>query len=161
MSVAPASGMMSCRAVDGSLPVSTTWQATPLKRVKTAAQIAAELPGLNVPAAAGRIIFIGVHGGNPPTWDHAEWFDPQQWLAYQTVDLQDEEMVTQIAYRESVMHVAALHSGRHFPNSVTLVIRGDSRAASDLIDAVYRRGDRIVPAGHSFGGRVVEELAGI
>lgn len=150
---------MSCRAIDGTLPLSTTWQATPLKRVNTAAQITAELPALNIPASAGRIIFIGVHGGNPPTWDNAEWFDPQQWPPYQTVDLQDEETVTQIAYRESVMHVAALHIGRYFPNSITLMIRGDSQVVSDLIDTVYRRGDRIFLAGHSFGGRVVEELA--
>jgi hypothetical protein len=152
-------GTMSCRAVNQASPLSTAWRSTPFKRVNTAAQIVADLPALNVPAPAGRIIFIGVHGGNPPTWDDAEWFDPQQWLPYQTIDLQDHSAVTQIAYHESVMHVAALQIGRQFPNSITLMIRGDSKVVSDLLDAIYCVGDRILLVGHSFGGAVVEELA--
>ena len=153
------SGTMSCQAVSSSLPLGTAWQATPFKRVNTAAQVAADLPALNVPAPTGRIIFIGVHGGNPPTWDDAEWFDPQQWLPYQAIDLQDQRAVTEIAYRESVMHVAALQIGRHFPNSITIMIRGDSQVVSDLLEAIYCVRDRILLVGHSFGGQVVEELA--
>ena len=153
------SGTMSCQAVNSSLPLGTGWQATPFKRVNTAAQVAADLPALNVPVPTGRIIFIGVHGGNPPTWDEAEWFDPQQWLPYQAIDLQDQRAVTEIAYRESVMHVAALQIGRHFPNSITIMIRGDSQVVSDLLEAIYCVGDRILLVGHSFGGQVVEELA--
>jgi hypothetical protein len=42
---------VSCRAVNGTLPRSSAWPATTLKRVNTAAQIAAELPALNIPAA--------------------------------------------------------------------------------------------------------------
>jgi pimeloyl-ACP methyl ester carboxylesterase len=152
-------GAMSCRAINQTLPRGTVWQSTPFKRVNTAAQVAADLPTLNVPAPAGRIIFIGVHGGNPPTWDNAEWFDPQQWLPYQTIDLQDHTAVTQIAYHESVMHVTALQIGRQFPNSITIMIRGDSQVISDLLDAIYCVGDRILLIGHSFGGQVVEELA--
>ena len=153
------SGTMSCETINRTSPPSVAWQATPFKRVNTAAQIAADLPALKVPAPAGRIIFIGVHGGNPPAWEEAEWFDPQQWLPYQAIDLQDQRAVTEIAYRESVMHVAALQVGRHFPNSITIMIRGDSQVVSDLLDAIYRIGDRILLVGHSFGGRVVEELA--
>ncbi len=118
---------VSCRAVNGTLPLSSAWPATPLKRVNTAAQIAAELPALNIPAPDGRTIFIGVHGGNPPTWDDAAWFDPQQWLPYQTIDLQDGDALSQIAYRESVMHVTALYIGRQFPNSITIMIRATVR----------------------------------
>jgi hypothetical protein len=152
-------GTISCQTVNLTLPSSTVWQATPFKRVSTAAQIAADLPAVEVPAPAGRIIFIGVHGGNPPAWEDAEWFDPQQWLPYQAVDLQDQRAVSEIAYRESVMHVAALQVGRHFPKSITVMIRGDSQVVSDLLDAIYRVGDRILLVGHSFGGRVIEELA--
>ena len=152
-------GTISCQAVNQTLPPGTSWQATPFKRANTAAQVAAELPTLSLPAPGGRIIFIGVHGGNPPTWEDAEWFDPQQWLPYRAIDVQDRSAVTEIAYHESVMHVTALQIGRHFPNSVTIMIRGDSQVVSDLLDAIYRVGDRILLAGHSFGGRVVEELA--
>ena len=56
------------------------------------------------------------------------------------------------------MHVAALHIGRQFPNSITFMIRGDSQVVSDLLDAIYEVGDRILLVGHSFGGGVVEEL---
>jgi hypothetical protein len=152
-------GTTSCQAVSPTLPPGTSWQPTPFKRANSAAQVAAELPTLSLPAPGGRIIFIGVHGGNPPTWEDAEWFDPQQWLPYRAIDVQDRSAVTEIAYHESVMHVAALQIGRHFPNSVTIMIRGDSQVVSDLLDAIYRVGDRILLAGHSFGGRVVEELA--
>lgn len=75
------------------------------------------------------------------------------------IDLQDHGAVTQIAYHESVMHVAALQIGRQFPNSITLMIRGDSQVVSDLLDAIYEVGDRILLVGHSFGGGVVEELS--
>jgi hypothetical protein len=152
-------GTMSCQTVNGNLPFSSDWQATPFKRVSTAAQIAADLPALKLPAPDGRIIFIGVHGGNPPAWEDAEWFDPQQWLPYRGIDLRDEHAVTEIAYRESVMHVAALQIGRQFPNSITIMIRGDSQVVSDLLDTIYCVGDRILLVGHSFGGQVVEELA--
>jgi hypothetical protein len=152
-------GTISCQTINPTFPPSTAWKATPFKRVSTAVQIAADLPALKVPASIGRIIFIGVHGGNPPAWEDAEWFDPQQWLPYQGIDLQDQRAVSEIAYRESVMHVAALQVGRHFPNSITIMIRGDSQVVSDLLDAIYRVGDRILLVGHSFGGRVVEELA--
>jgi pimeloyl-ACP methyl ester carboxylesterase len=100
-----------------------------------------------------------VHGGNPPTWEDAEWFDPQQWLPYQAIDLQDQSAISEIAYHESVMHVAALQIGRQFPNSITIMIRDDSQVISDLLDAIYRVGDRILLVGHSFGGQVIEELA--
>jgi hypothetical protein len=148
------SGIFAC-----GTPFGTAWQPTSLKRVNTPAQIIAQLPALKIAAPAGRIIFIGVHGGHPPTWEEAEWFDPLQWLPYQTVNLQNENRLTQIAYHESVMHVTALHIGRQFPNSITVMIRGDSQVVSDFLDVVYRPGDRILLAGHSFGGRVIEELA--
>jgi hypothetical protein len=153
------SGTMSCQTTSRTLPLSTGWEVTPFKRANTAAELAAHLPTLNLPAPGGRVIFIGVHGGNPPTWENAEWFDPQQWLPYQAIDLQDQRAVSEVAYRESVMHVAALQIGRHFPNSITIMIRGDSQVVSDLLDAIYCVGDRILLVGHSFGGRVIEELA--
>jgi pimeloyl-ACP methyl ester carboxylesterase len=39
------------------------------------------------------------------------------------------------------------------------MIRGDSQVVNELLETVYRRGDRILLAGHSLGGRVVEDLA--
>ncbi len=39
------------------------------------------------------------------------------------------------------------------------MIRGDSQVVSDLLDAIYCVGDRILLVGHSIGGRVIEELA--
>ena len=57
------------------------------------------------------------------------------------------------------MHVVALHIGALFPDNVTLMIQGDSDVVSDMIDSLYQRGDRLLLAGHSFGGRVVEEIA--
>lgn len=57
------------------------------------------------------------------------------------------------------MHVVALHVGKLFPNNLTLMIQGDSNVVSDIIDLVYARGDRLFLAGHSFGGRVVGEVA--
>jgi pimeloyl-ACP methyl ester carboxylesterase len=52
-----------------------------------------------------------------------------------------------------------LHIARQFPNSITIMIRGDSQVVNELLEAVYSRSDRIVLAGHSFGGRVAEDLA--
>lgn len=43
--------------------------------------------------------------------------------------------------------------------TITITIRGASQVISDLHDAIYCVGDRILLVGHSFGGQVVEELA--
>ena len=39
------------------------------------------------------------------------------------------------------------------------MVQGDSDVVSDVIDSIYLRGDRLFLAGHSFGGRVIGEVA--
>jgi thioesterase domain-containing protein len=79
--------------------------------------------------------------------------------AHRAVDLQNEAELNRIAYHDSLMHVVALYVAKLFPNNLTLMIQGDSDVVSDIISLVYARGDRLFLAGHSFGGRVVGEVA--
>jgi hypothetical protein len=39
------------------------------------------------------------------------------------------------------MHVTALHIGQQFPNSITIMIRGNRQVVHELLETVYRRGD--------------------
>ena len=78
---------------------------------------------------------------------------------YRAVDLKNETELNRIAYHDSLMHVVALHIGKLFPNNLTLMIQGDSNVVSDIIDLIYVRGDRLFLTGHSFGGRVIGEVA--
>ncbi len=151
--------LVACHGVHGDLPGVEEWRAPELTKVSDPVdfeqQIAPQIGLLKPP----KVIFIGVYGGNPPPWEDAAWFDPQRWPAYRDVDLQDEKALNRIAYNDSLMHVVALYVGKLFANNLTLMIQGDSEVVSDIISMVYSRGDRLILAGHSFGGRVIGEVA--
>jgi hypothetical protein len=151
--------LFGCSGVDEHARGKTPWVAVKLAKAKSATDIRSRLPALSDDPRHKKIIFIGVQGGNPPPWDDAEYFDPQQWPPYRNVDLRDEAELNRIAYHESVMHVIALSLARRYPGSVTLMIRGDSGVVTDILDAIYSPGDKILLAGHSFGGGVIEEVA--
>jgi hypothetical protein len=155
----PTLGLLGCAVVNGSADGKIAWQPAKLSKAQSAAHIRAQLPVLSGGSDSPKIIFIGVQGGNPPPWDDAEFFDPQQWPPYRNVDLADEAQLNRIAYHESVMHVIALHVARKYSNSVTLMVRGDSGVVADVLDAIYNPGDKLLLAGHSFGGGVIEEVA--
>jgi len=151
--------LMGCHGVAGDLSAAKGWREPELKRVHSAAEFEEQIAPLIGEAKQPKVIFIGVYGGNPPPWENAAWFDPQRWPAYRAVDLQDEPELNRIAYHDSLMHVVALYVSKLFPNSLTLMIQGDSDVVIDMIRLVYARGDQLLLAGHSFGGRVVSEVA--
>ena len=151
--------LLGCHGVKGDFSVAKQWREPELKRVHSAAEFEEQIAPLIGEVKQPKVIFIGVYGGNPPPWENAAWFDPQRWQAYRAVDLRDEPGLNRIAYHDSLMHVVALYVGRLFPNSLTLMIQGDSDVVSDMISLVYARGDQILLAGHSFGGQVVSEVA--
>jgi hypothetical protein len=108
-------------------------------------------------AETGRIIFIGAYGGNSPSWDDATYFNPKDWPPYRSIHREEE--YNDIAFYESVMHVLAIQISRLFPNSVTLMIQGDSAVVREVIEYLYRPGDKIYLAGHSQGGSVIIDAA--
>lgn len=113
------------------------------------------------PAAAGarrgRIIFIGVYGGEIPQWDKARYFIPTEWPSYQ--NLRDEADLSRIAYHDTLMHVLALEIARRFPDAITLMIKGDTEVVADAARYLYAPGDKLFIIGHSQGGAVVAEAA--
>ena len=50
-----------------------------------------------------------------------------------------EVALNRIAFHDSLMHVVALHVGKLFPNSVTLMIHGDSDVVSSILSSIYAR----------------------
>src|SRR3989442_74479 len=54
----------------------------------------------------GRIVYIGVYGGEVPPWERARYFIPKDWPPYK--NLADEEGLGRIAFHDSLMHVLAL-----------------------------------------------------
>ena len=100
-----------------------------------------------------RIIYIGVYGGETPPWDRARYFNPKDWPPYK--NLREEEELNRIAFHDSLMHVLAIQITRLFPNSVTLMIRGDREVVTDVVRYLYSPGDKIYLVGHSQGGAVV------
>lgn len=135
------------------------WRAPELKRVRSPADFERQIQPLIDAVKQPKVIFIGVYGGSLPPWENAAWFDPQMWPPYRAIDLKNETELNRIAYHDSLMHVVALHIGKLFPNNLTLMIQGDSNVVSDTIDLIYVRGDRLFLTGHSFGGRVIGEVA--
>jgi hypothetical protein len=111
------------------------------------------------PAAArpGRILYIGVYGGQVPTWEGARYFIPKDWPAYQK--LGSEEDLARIAYHDSLMHVLALEIARRFPDSVTVMIKGDGDVVAEVARYLYAPGDKLYLIGHSQGGAVVADAA--
>jgi hypothetical protein len=101
----------------------------------------------------GKIIYIGVYGGGTPPWEEARYFNPKDWPPYSNV-LEEEEL-NEIAFQESLMHVLAIQISRLFPNSITLMIRGDNEVVTDVIRYLYSPGDKIYLVGHSQGAAVI------
>ncbi len=102
---------------------------------------------------SGKIIYIGVYGGEVPSWERARYFNPQDWLPYRNV--RREEEFNEIAFHQSLMHVLAIQISRLFPNSITLMIRGNSEVVVDVVKYFYSPGDKIYLIGHSQGGAVI------
>lgn len=102
---------------------------------------------------APKVIYVGVYGGEVPSWRGAGYFDPQGWPAYESIRY--ESQFNEIAFQESVMHVIAIQVARSFPNSITLMIRGDSKVLVDVITYLYSAGDKLYLVGHSRGGAVI------
>ena len=148
-----------CQGLNFNSESVTPWRAPELKRVRSPADFERQIQPLIDAVKQPKVIFIGVYGGSPPPWENAAWFDPQMWSPYRAIDLKNETELNRIAYHDSLMHVVALHIGKLFPNNLTLMIRGDSNVVSDTIDLIYVRGDRLFLTGHSFGGRVIGEVA--
>jgi len=151
--------LAACQSVGGNIESAKQWRAPELKRARSPVDFERQIQPLIDAVKQPKIIFIGVYGGNPPPWETAAWFDPPNWPPYRAVDLKNETELNRIAYHDSLMHVVALHVGKFFPNNLTLMIQGDSDVVSDIINLVYARGDRLFLTGHSFGGRVVGEVA--
>jgi hypothetical protein len=151
--------LTACQGVDGTFQSAAPWREPKLQRVRSAAEFERQIEPLLASLKKPKVIFIGVYGGNPPSWEKAAWFDPQAWPPYRTVDLRDETGLNRIAYHDSLMHVVGLHVGKLFPDNLTLMIQGDSDVVSDVINSVYAPGDRLFLTGHSFGGRVIGEVA--
>jgi pimeloyl-ACP methyl ester carboxylesterase len=118
-------------------------------------QLAALTPG-----KLGKLIYVGVYGGDLPSWSEAEGFDPQHWLPYEKIDPSNDSELNAVAYRESVLNVIGLRAAKQFPNSVTLVVRGDSVVVADTVEHFYNDGDRVYLAGFSNGGSVIVDAAG-
>lgn len=119
-----------------------------------------DLSFLRVQTAAARqsrIIYIGVYGGQVPTWEGARYFIPKDWPPYQK--LSGEEDLARIAYHDSLMHVLALEIARRFPDSITVMIKGDSEVVAEVARYLYAPGDKLYLIGHSQGGAVVAEAA--
>ena len=119
-----------------------------------------DLSFLRVQSAAarqGRIIYIGVYGGQVPTWEGARYFIPKDWPPYQK--LNGEEDLARVAYHDSLMHVLALEIARRFPDSITVMIKGDTEVVSEVARYLYAPGDKLYLVGHSQGGAVVAEAA--
>ena len=105
----------------------------------------------------GRIVYIGVYGGEIPAWENARYFIPKDWPPYQ--NLRQEEDLGRIAYHDSLMHILALEISRRFPDSITVMIKGDSEVVADVVKYLYSRGDKLYLIGHSQGGAVVADAA--
>lgn len=103
----------------------------------------------------GRIIFIGVYGGDVPSWETARYFIPEDWPPYQS--FREENDLKRIAYHDSLMHVLALEISRRFPDSIALMIKGDSEVVADVVKYLYSPGDKLYITGHSQGGAVVAD----
>ncbi len=103
----------------------------------------------------GRIIFIGVYGGDVPSWEGARYFIPKDWPPYR--NLREEDELNRIAYHDSLMHILALQIARLFPDSITLMIRGDSEVVADVVKYLYSPGDKLYIVGHSQGGAVAAD----
>jgi len=105
----------------------------------------------------GRIIYIGVYGGATPAWEGARYFIPKNWPAYQK--LNSEEDLRRIAYHDSLMHVLALEVARRFPDSIAIMIKGDSEVVADVARYLYEPGDKLYLIGHSQGGAAIADAA--
>ena len=106
-------------------------------------------------SATGKVVYIGVYGGEVPPCDRARYFNPKDWPPYTNV--RREEEFNEVAFQESVMHVLAIQISRLFPNSITLMIKGDGEVVADVVKYLYLPGDKIYLIGHSQGGAAISE----
>jgi hypothetical protein len=107
------------------------------------------------PAQHSRVIYIGVYGGDVPSWEGARYFIPKDWPPYR--NLREEDDLNRIAYHDSLMHILALQIARLFPDSITLMILGDSEVVVDVVKYLYSPGDKLYIVGHSQGGAVAAD----
>jgi hypothetical protein len=106
-------------------------------------------------AAKGRIIYIGVYGGEVPSWNRSRYFIPKDWPPYQK--LRGEEDLARVAFHDSLMHVLALEIARLFPDSITLMIKGDTEVVTEVAKYLYGPGDKLYIVGHSQGATVIAD----
>ncbi len=114
---------------------------------------------LSATIKAGKVIYIGVYGGELAHWPHAEGFDSQQWAPYEKIDSFNNRNLNDLAFNESILNVIGLRVARQFPNSVTFIIRGDYLVVADTVKRYYSEGDRIYLTGFSNGGSAIIDAA--
>ncbi|MGH7768149.1 MAG: hypothetical protein ACREQP_11885 [Candidatus Binatia bacterium] len=105
--------------------------------------------------AKGRIIYIGVYGGEVPSWKRSRYFIPKDWPPYQ--NLRGEEDLGRIAFHDSLMHVLGLEIARIFPDSITLMIKGDTEVVTEVGKYLYAPEDKLYIVGHSQGAKVIAD----
>lgn len=151
--------LFGCQNVNGNSRASRILEPPVMQKLASTTEVVRQVLAPLPKSQNAKVIFIGVYGGTTPSWDKAEWFNPGQWPPYREVDLSNEQELNEIAYHQSVMHVVALRIARTVPGSVTLMIRGDSEVVSEVAEALYAPGDKILLIGHSFGGNVIAQTA--
>ncbi|MFQ5681863.1 MAG: hypothetical protein ACE5HC_01195 [Candidatus Binatia bacterium] len=136
-----------------------TTGAPELRNLETVAEVYEETIPSGVTTESGKLIYIGVYGGELPSWPEAEGFDPQHWSGYRKINPYSDGDLSDVAFHQSNLNVIGLRIGRQFPNSVTFVIRGDSTVVAGTVQRFYTPGDRVYLAGFSNGGAAVVDAA--
>src|SRR5258706_7711762 len=85
--------------------------------------------------AGGRIVYIGVYGGEIPPWERARYFIPQDWPPYKNLTSEDD--LGRIAWHDSLMHVLALEISRRFSHTIALMIKGGGEVATEVAPYFY------------------------
>lgn len=152
LSLAAALALSACAAIQAPLEPGPPPETARLGKPEDLASFRARPAG-----APGRIVYIGVYGGEIPPWERARYFIPKDWPPYQKLASDDE--LGRIAYHDSLMHVLALWISRLFPDSLALMIKGDSEVVTDVAKYLYAPGDKLYLIGHSQGGAVVADAA--
>jgi hypothetical protein len=151
--------LFGCQNVNRNLRASRILEPPVMQKLASTTELVRQVLAPLPKSQKAKVIFIGVYGGTTPSWDKAEWFNFGQWPPFREVDLSNEHELNEIAFHQSVMHVVALRIARTVPDSVTLMIRGDSEVVSEVTESLYAPGDKILLIGHSFGGNVVAQTA--
>jgi hypothetical protein len=141
------------------LPGCVTQGAPELKNLEEVTYAYVQNSGIAAEKKGSKIIYIGVYGGELPSWSKAEGFDPQRWPPYQKIDPFDDNGLNDIAFKESLLNSIGLRIARQFPDSVTFVLRGDADVVADVVRDFYSPGDRIYLVGFSNGGGAIVDGA--